>query len=252
MKGRLDVRTITACAVVTALLIAVHDVLGFVPGVELVTVLLLSFCFSYGAGAGMITATAFSLLRCFVWGFDPKVIVQYLIYFNLFALLFGLLGRREKPIAVWICPVLLVLMAAGSAAAAMVGLPVSVLYQTRVNVMLWLLFGVMSALLVLYIVLLCVGGKGARFGRETASLAALAAFCTVWFTLLDDVLTPLWYGYTLDAAIAYFYTGFLAMLPQTVCAAVSVAVLFPVLKRIFGRAGKRPPSNIGRTDKDMV
>ena len=113
-------------------------------------------------------------------------------------------------------------------------------------------FGVMSALLVLYIVLLCVGGKGARFGRETASLAALAAFCTVWFTLLDDVLTPLWYGYTLDAAIAYFYTGFLAMLPQTVCAAVSVVVLFPVLKRIFGRAGKRPPSNIGRTDKDMV
>ncbi len=85
-----------------------------------------------------------------------------------------------------------------------------------------------------------------------AALAALAAFFTVCFTLLDDVLTPLFYGYTWDAALAYFFTGFLAMLPQTVCAAVSVALLFPVLARILGGVRKTTPANVGRMHQDMV
>ena len=44
MKYRGAAQTIAVCAVMTALLIAVQYVLGFVPGVELVTVFLLVFC----------------------------------------------------------------------------------------------------------------------------------------------------------------------------------------------------------------
>ena len=164
------------------------------------------------------------------------------------------------------------------AAGAVIGIPVSVLYRARLTGMLWALFGVLAALLALYVVLLCVGGKAKRFGRETASVTALAALCTVCFTLLDDVLTPLWYGYTWDAAVAYFYTGFFSMLPQTLCTVVSVLLLFEPLKRIFWSAsalgkgdrrkkiarsraqtprkseddGENAASNDGRTQKDVV
>ena len=42
----------------------------------------------------MITATCFSLLRCLLFGFYPNIIILYLIYYNLFALLFGTLGKK--------------------------------------------------------------------------------------------------------------------------------------------------------------
>lgn len=179
MKGKGAAHAIATCAVMTALLIAVQYALGFVPGVELVTVFLLAFCYVFGAKYGVIVATAFSLLRCFVWGFYPNIIVLYLIYFNAFALLFGLLGGRERPVAVWVCPVLLALLAAGCMAGALIGIPVSVLYRARLSAMLWALFGVLAGLLALYIALWAVGGRRAGQGREAASLAALAALCTV-------------------------------------------------------------------------
>ena len=274
MKGKGAAHAIATCAVMTALLIAVQYALGFVPGVELVTVFLLAFCYVFGAKYGVIVATAFSLLRCFVWGFYPNIIVLYLIYFNAFALLFGLLGGRERPVAVWVCPVLLALLAAGCMAGALIGIPVSVLYRARLSAMLWALFGVLAGLLALYIALWAVGGRHAGQGREAASLAALAALCTVCFTLLDDVLTPLFYGYSFDAAVAYFYAGFFAMLPQTICTVLSVLLLFYPLRKVFAQAaGKRrgervrrraraarkrrgesenASSNDGRTQKDVV
>ena len=245
--------TAAASAVMCAVLLVAQFVLSFVPGVELVTALLLAFCYLFGIRCGMLTATAFSLLRCFIFGFYPNVIVLYLVYFNAFALFFGWLGGRGRPIAAWVCPVLLAVLAGGAAAAAIAGLPVSALYVPRLKGAAWALFSVMCALLVLYLVLLAGRRKGVlRQGMEAAALASLAALFTVCFTLLDDVITPLFYGYTRDAALGYFYAGFLAMLPQTVSAAVSVFVLFPVLARIFGGARKSPPSNVGRMDKDMV
>ena len=218
------------CAVMTALLIAVQYALGFVSGVELVTVLFLSFCYVFGVKCGLLTGIAFSLLRCLLFGFMPNVILLYLIYYSLFALLFGIVGKRR--ISAWLCPVLLAVLAAACAYFAISGLPISVLYQARVSVMLWILFGISLAILVFYIAL--VTAKKGEQGRELATVTALAAFCTVMFTLLDDVITPLFMGYSAEAATAYFYTGFMAMLPQTICAAVSVLVLFLPLKKVFG------------------
>ena len=268
-------RMVAVCAVMTALLLAVQCALSFVAGVELVTAFLLVFCYVFGAKYGMVTATAFSLLRNFFFGFAPDVIVLYLIYFNAFALVFGAMGKRRGHWAEYVCPALVLLLAAGALALAILGLPVSPLMAARLEVMLWALFAVLLALFVGSVVLLFLGGR-VRIGREAAVLASLAAFCTVCFTLLSDVITPLFYGWSMDVAIGYFYTGFFAMVPQTLCAAVSVTLLFYPLERAFfmvlppvrkkrleallrarmarkrGGAEQIPPSNDGRTQKDMV
>ena len=228
---------LAACAVMCALLLVVQYVLSFVPGVELVTALLLAFCYFFGCACGMLTATAFSLLRCFLFGFEPGVLLLYLLYFNAFALLFGHLGKRA--VAAWICPALLLALMGGALAVALVHFPVSVLMISRLRILSWALFGVLAALLCADIVLLAC-----RRDALTVSLAALAAFMSVCFTLLDDVITPLLYGRTWEFAFSYFCTGFLAMLPQTVCAAVSVFFLFPVLARIFRSVRKTPPQTL--------
>ena len=85
---------IARVAMCVALLIASQLALSSVTGVEIVTVMMLSFCYCYGIRHGIAVATTFSLLRCFIFGFQVNVIVLYLIYYNLFAVFFGWLGRR--------------------------------------------------------------------------------------------------------------------------------------------------------------
>lgn len=169
---------IALCAVSVALLLALQYVFGFVPGVELVTVFFLCFCYTFGAVTGMITATCFSLLRCLLFGFYPNIIILYLIYYNLFALLFGTLGK-----------------------------------------------------------------KFSAFGnREIAGLVtvtALAVICTALFTLLDDIISPLFYGYTAEAAYGYFIASLYTMLPQCLCTLVSVGLLFIPLSRVFKSAERQ-------------
>lgn len=77
----------------TALLIGAQLVLSAIAGVEIVTVLLLCFCYVFGRGRGVAVATSFSLLRCLIFGFYPNVVLLYLIYYNVFALIFGGLGK---------------------------------------------------------------------------------------------------------------------------------------------------------------
>lgn len=211
-----------------SLLVAVQFALSFVSGVELVTVFFLCFCLAAGVSSGMITATAFSLVRCLLFGFYPNVALLYLIYYNAFALLFGSLGKRSVP--AWVCPVLLGLLMSACLYFAIAGVSVSALYQRKITIMLWVLFSLFAALTVLYIVLSLLG-KGKR--GELACITALACFCTVCFTLLDDLLTPLVYGYSFEAATAYFYAGFTAMLPQTICTALSVFLLYYPLEGVF-------------------
>ena len=79
--------------VFTALLIGGQFALSGISGIEIVTVLLLTFLYKYGIKQGLFVANAFSLIRCFIFGFMPNVIVLYLIYYNLFALVFALVGK---------------------------------------------------------------------------------------------------------------------------------------------------------------
>ena len=83
-------------AVFVALLIAAQLVFSMIPGVEIVTLLFVSYAFTFGVCRGMVTATSFSLLRQFIFGFYPSVLALYLLYFNFLTLVFGLLGRAVK------------------------------------------------------------------------------------------------------------------------------------------------------------
>lgn len=167
-----SVRELATVAVFTAILIAAQLALSAISGVELVTVLLLTFSYFFGVKLGMLAASAFSLLRCFVFGFFPSVLILYLIYYNLFAALFGFLGK---------------------------------------------LFARNSEL------------------KHLAAVTVAAILMTASFTLLDDLITPLFYGYTKDAAKAYFFASFYAMVPQTLCAALTTAALFKPLISVYKR-----------------
>lgn len=87
-------KEIGIAGVFVALLIGVQFALSFVSGVELVTVLVVSYCYFFGVKRGLLTMVAFSLIRCLIFGFMPNVIVLYLVYYCLIALLFGFLGNK--------------------------------------------------------------------------------------------------------------------------------------------------------------
>lgn len=234
-ESGMSVRRLTACAVMTALLLAVQFALSFVVGVELVSALLLTFCYVYGAACGMLTATAFSLVRCLLFGFSPTALILYLVYFNLFALVFGLMGKRGFPPVLSLLLLAALSVAAGTLAAR--GLPISVLYRRKMSVMLWIMCGITAAIAVMNVILLAV--KRGEDGRRLCGVTALAAFMTVCFTLLDDVITPLFYGWSSGAAVAYFYAGFLAMIPHVTDVTVTTLALFLPLERLLRLFARR-------------
>ena len=163
-------KDIAFIGLMSALLIACQLALSAVQGVEVVTVLFLAWCYSFGVVRGMIVANCFSLLRCLLFGFFPTVVILYVVYYNLFAVVFGLLGK-------------------------------------------------------------CL--KNAPELRRLIILVVCAAVMTVIFTLLDDVITPLFFGYSDRAAKVYFYNSLITMAVQTVCAVVTVALLFVPLRKAF-------------------
>ena len=155
-------------AVFVAVVIAVQLALSFVPGVELVTVLFVTYSFVMGVKRGMISATAFTILRQIIFGFYPLVLILYLVYFNLLVFCFGMLGKKRK---------------------------------------------FTPKFLPLLVIVACV--------------------CTACFTMLDNVLTPLWYGYGEKATRLYFYGSLTFMIPQIICTAITVFVLFIPLFKTF-------------------
>ena len=170
-------KDIAFISLMTALLIAAQLALSMVAGVEIVTVLFLGYCYAFGVRRGIFVAIAFSLLRCFVFGFSPTALILYLVYYDLFAVVFGVLAPfNEKQAA----PLPLV------------------------------------------------------------QVVLTAAVMTILFTLLDDVITPLFYGYSSRAALVYFYNSLIVMATQSVCTVVTVSLLFVPLRKAFGMvAGKR-------------
>ncbi|MBP5466454.1 MAG: hypothetical protein J6Y43_02690 [Clostridia bacterium] len=164
------IKFITGSALFCALLIGVQLALSGVPGIVLVTAFFLAFCFCMGVLQGVVVGVSFSLLRCLLFGFFPTVIILYLLYYSLFALVFGFVGKKfgnqPSPVALFTVIVLSVLM-------------------------------------------------------------------TAIFSLMDDVITPLVFGFDKNAFVAYFYSSLAFMLPQCVCAAVSVGLLFIPLVKTF-------------------
>ena len=169
-KGNIG-RTSKECALLAsfvAVVIASQTVLSFIPGVEIVTVLFVSYSFVAGWKCGMFAATAFSFLRQIIFGFFPTVLILYLIYYNLLTFCFGMLGKKiKKP----------------------------------------------TKYLLLIVIVACFG--------------------TVFFTMFDNILTPLWYGYSKRATELHFFSSLPFMIPQVICTAISTACLFLPLWKVF-------------------
>lgn len=250
-NGRSPSKDIAAAAVMCALLTGGQAALAAVRGIEVVTVLLLSFAWVYGPRAGALAAVGFSLLRCVVWGFYPSVVVLYLIYYPAFALLFGALGRVKDAsyarFPVWAAIAVNAVSAAVCAACAVCAatdiLKISSLSVAAVKALLWAAAALALLLLVAFDVAMCLSRAGKIRGAgvpKTIIAAAVAAACTICFTLLDDFIAPLFLGYAVFSPswAAYFYASFLSLAPQTVCAVVTVSTLFLPLTAVFKRVAK--------------
>ncbi len=163
-------KEIARTAVFVAMLIGAQYAFSAVPFVEIVTLLFACYAYVFGAMRGVVAAVAFALLRQFLFGFYPVVLILYLAHFSLLSVVFGAVGKY-CPLSGW---------------------------------------------------------------RRLLLVVAVAMFCTVCFTLLDNVLTPMYYGYSERAAKMYFRASLPFMIGQTVCVAVSMGVLFvPLTKALL-------------------
>lgn len=163
-------------AVFVALVIASQLALSFIAGVEIVTLLFVTYAFVFGMRRGMLAATVFALVRQLLFGFYPTVLVLYLVYFNGLTAVFGGLGQKVKN-------------------------PLKSLW--------W--------------------------------LTLIACLCTASFTLIDDILTPLWYRYTEKAMRAHFFASLPVAFSQIICTAVTVALLFFPLYKAFCLIKRKTP-----------
>lgn len=248
----LTAKKIACCALTVALLIGGQCALGFVAGIEVVTVILLCFSYCFGAVCGVLTAIAFSILRCFIWGFYPAVILLYLIYYPLFALVFALTGKikdeffdgAEAGLAIAVNLILITAVTACICAVVFDLIKISRLYKATITMLLYVIAGLCLCLDIGFnAVFAAIKRKGTDGGKilKLVFLTAIAAVCTICFTLIDDVISPLFVGMSKTGALAYFYASFTAMLPQVVCTVVTVTTLFYPLCAVMNRfSGKKP------------
>lgn len=104
-------------------------------------------------------------------------------------------------------------------------------------------FGFSPNVIVLYLIyynlFACFfGWLGKRFAGKITLLrlvivVAFSVVFTALFTLLDNVITPLIFEFSYHAAVAYAAQSLYALVPQLICAAVTVAVLFVPLTKVI-------------------
>lgn len=234
-------------AITCALLIGGQYVFSFVVGVEIVTLILACFSFCLGIRRGVILAVSFSLLRCIIFGFSPTAVILYLLYYPLLAAVFGGLGHIKcetfESFPLYFAAVVNVLLLGIAAACAVLyGLDLiktSRIYKYTLYALLWVIFALCVCLCLVFDGLLIakkVFGKNTAAALKVITLSSAGAVCTILFTLFDDVITPLFYGYSRETALAYFYASFTAMLPQVICTIVSVSTLFLPLAHVLKKS----------------
>ena len=95
VKNRMlgSAKELARIAVFVAMVIGAQYVFSAVPFVEIVSLLFAAYAYSFGVVRSVAAAVAFALLRQFVFGFFPVVLLLYLIYFPLLCVVFSWLGR---------------------------------------------------------------------------------------------------------------------------------------------------------------
>ena len=237
-------REIAYIAVMCALTIGGQYALSFVAGVEIVTLLISSFAYVFGIRRGVILSLSFSILRCFIFGFYLNVIILYVLYYPFLSFIFGSLGKIKDEtygkIGFSVCiNILLILIAFVCAYLSLNDLiKISRLLKVTVYSLMWTVFAACIGLAVFYDTLLILNKvfkKDTKTAVKLIALVSSAAVCTILFTLIDDVISPIIYGLNRDGALAYFYASFAAMLPQTVCTIVTTLTLILPLTSILNK-----------------
>ena len=163
-------KDISLIGIFTALLIGGQFALNFISGVEIVTVLLLSFAYYFGWQRSFLAVNAFSFLRCFIFGFFPNVMILYFVYYNLFVAVFSLLGLK--------------------------------------------------------------------FGKTITTkshviLIITAVLMTVSFTVFDNIITPVYYKFSLETTKAYWITSLTAVVPPSFFTLLNLFVFFSLLLKKY-------------------
>jgi hypothetical protein len=237
-------KEIAYISVMCALLVGGQAAMSFVVGVEVVTLLLLTFSYCFDVKCGMLAAIAFCLIEFLIWGFYPAYVLLYLMYYPLFALLFGLLGKIKDEVynnaPVWLFCVVNVVLAAifvGCVLCLYFDLiKISRLYKSTITALLWAIAVLCGGLFVSFNAIYALTkAKKLSDGKllKVFFITTIASLCTICFTIIDDVITPLIVGMTKEGALTYFYTSFIAMLPQTICTIATVSTLFLPLSTIM-------------------
>ena len=101
------------------------------------------------------------------------------------------------------------------------------------------IFGFFPTALILYFVhynlfAAVIGAIGSRFHgvysvKKHAFVTLTVCVLTACFSLLDDIITPLFFGFTAKAAKAYFVASIVPLCMQVLCAAVTMIFVFPAL-----------------------
>ena len=112
-----------------------------------------------------------------------------------------------------------------------------------------LVFGFFPNVLTLYLIYynlfaLIIGCLGNLFkhklnAKNLLITVCVVAFLTILFTVLDNFITPLFYGYTGESLTAYFTLSLTAVIPQTICAVITVGALLIPLVKIFEKLNLR-------------
>lgn len=182
-------RDLALVSIYTAMLIGGQLIFSWIAGIEIVTVLLVAFCYSFGIRRSLALVNAFLWLRCVIFGFFPTVVILYIVYYNLFAIVFAIIGKMQKQ---------------------------------RISVI------------------------------NVAIVVIFAALMTTLFTLLDDIITPLFYQFNEKAAKAYFISSLVPLGTQVLCSILTVALLFPLLEKLLMQTFKIRKKRIKMLNKDKM
>ena len=168
----MKIKDITLIGVFTAVLLGGQLALSGISGIEIVTVLFATFVYARGVKNGLMLAICFSLIRCLIFGFIPTIIILYLVYYNLFAVVVG---------------------------------GVAFAFKRNLNL------------------------------KTVVLLTVVVTAFTILFTALDNVITPLFYNYGKEATKAYILASLYAVIPQSICAVVTMSFLFFPLMKLYER-----------------
>ena len=120
---------------------------------------------------------------------------------------------------------------------------------TVFSILRCLVFGFFPNVLLLYLTYynlfaIAIGFLGKVMDRRLSIkkhvLVVLAvALLTALFTVIDNLITPNFYGYTVEATKAYWVASLSAVVPQTICAVITVGALLIPLVKIFEKLNLR-------------